>query len=332
MAILSLIFLIFNITQCWWVILANLMGGIGIGAMEPNLLASILPFGDGTKVWAFYGISLGFNFMAVIGYSVLSIGIPLIAIYATCALLCFLSIFVYLHIMKQIPTFMVANNSLDIIVVPQISVNTRHKESYKTSVMRIREVQQMFKEYREWLLTLLPYGVLLTLNLFNMNFFCTISLYVFYDGQLPLFTDMKGNVTWINRDLYFAISGVLNAVCQIVGNRTSYYTQCILSIGQKHPFYFIICEVACGVLCSCVLFIQPLIALFGIAGVYLMNGAIYSSGVKYIDSNIQQKYNLISLSVWLLFADIGSIAGQNAFEPVVTYICNAKSTPSYYCQ
>ena len=117
----------------------------------------------------------------------------------------------------------------------------------------------------------------------------------------------------------------------MIGNRASYYTKFIRIIGQKYPFCFIMFQIICGLLCSCIYFIQPFVALLGIAGVYLMNGTIYSSGVKYIDSNIDPKYNLISLSVWLLFADIGSIIGQNSFEPVVKYICNDSSTPSYYC-
>jgi len=210
-------------------------------------------------------------------------------------------------------------------------MNYRNKENYKTSAMRLRELRVMFKEYKNWFYILLPYGVFLTIDLFTMNFFCTVSLYVFYDGRIPLFTNANGTHIWINRNLYFALSGIFNAIFQMIGNRTSYYTKFILTIGQKYPFCFVIFQVICGLLCSCVYFIQPFIVLIGISGVYMMNGAIYSSGVKYIDSKIDPKYNLISLSVWLLFADIGSIIGQNSFEGVVKYICNDSSTPSYYC-
>eukprot|EP00483_Globobulimina_turgida_P008760 UN08778 len=197
--------------------------------------------------------------------------------------------------------------------------------------MRIRELKTMFREYKKWLFMLIPYGLFLTIDLFILNFFCTVSLYVFYSGEIPLFTSMEGKHVWINRDLYFALSGILNGICQVLGNRTSYYTKYITLIGQKYPFCFVVFQLCCGVLCSCVYFIQPFIALLGIAGVYLMNGAIYSSGVKYIDTKIDQKYNLIALSVWLIFADIGSIIGQNTFEPIVRYVCDDDSTPSYYC-
>lgn len=326
MIILCLIFFLFGIGETWWIIIANFIGGIGVGAIEPNLLTSILPFGDSTKVWAFYGISIGFNFMAVIGFYLLSIGLPLMYIYFTCSILCFISIFIYLRIMDQIPSFLVTNNSLDIIVEPQITMNYRDKENYKTSSMRLRELKIMFKEYKNWFYILLPYGIFLTINMFTMNFFCTISLYIFYDERIPFISNI-----WINRNLYFALSGIFNAIFQMIGNRTSYYTKFILNIGQKYPFIFIIFQVICGLIASCVYFIQPFIVLIGISGVYLMNGAIYSSGVKYIDSKIDSKYNLISLSVWLLFADIGSIIGQNSFEPIVKYICNNSSTPSYYC-
>ena len=332
MMLLCIIYFIFSTKYTFWIIFINFIGGIGVGAIEPNLLTSILPLGDDTKVWAFYGISIGFNFMAVIGFYLLSIDIPLYIIYTTCSILCFISIFIYLRIIDQTPSFLVTNDSLDIIVQPAISINLREKEDYKTSMMRLRELKLNFKEYKQWFYILLPYGVFLTLDLFAMNFFCTVSLYVFYDGKIPLFTNIKnGTHFWINRDLYFALSGVANAIFQIIGNRTSYYTKFILKIGQKYPFCFIIFQLLCGLLCSCVYFIQPFITLFGIAGVYLMNGAIYSSGVKYIDTKIDKKYNLISLSVWLIFADIGSIIGQNTFEPIVKYVCNNSSTPSYYC-
>ena len=223
MTILCLIFFALSIPETWWIIVANFIGGIGIGAIEPNLLTSILPLGDATKVWAFYGISIGFNFMAVVGFYVLSIGLPLIVIYTTSAILCFISIFIYLRIMDEIPSFLVTNNSLDFIVRPQ------------TSTMRLREFKIMFKEYKNWFYLVLPYGIFLTIDMFTMNFFCTVSLYVFYDGKIPLFTQSNGNHIWINRNLYFALSGIFNAIFQMIGNRTSYYTIYTI-IGQKYPF------------------------------------------------------------------------------------------------
>eukprot|EP00483_Globobulimina_turgida_P009602 UN09621 len=137
MLILLLIFFALSIKYCWWIILANFIGGIGIGAIEPNLLSSILPLGDPTKVWAFYGISIGFNFIAVVGFYFLSIGLPLLCIYIMCSLCCFLSIFLYLHIIQQIPSFVVTNNSLDIIVQQRVSINIRKISDYKTSMMAI---------------------------------------------------------------------------------------------------------------------------------------------------------------------------------------------------
>ena len=154
-----------------------------------------------------------------------------------------------------------------------------------------------------------------------------MQLYVFYDGTVPLF---EGRV-WVDRNLYFAVSGVLNALCQVLGNQTVYYTRCVAVIGQRHPFYFIVFQVMCGVACSCVYFIQPAVVLIGIAGVYLMNGAIYASGLQLIDSKIHHRYNLLAVSVWLVFADIGSLIAQNTFESLVQYVCDKDSTPSYYC-
>eukprot|EP01084_Bolivina_argentea_P043629 80361_1 len=40
MVLLLFIFFILSIKYCWWIILCNLIGGIGIGAIEPNLLTS----------------------------------------------------------------------------------------------------------------------------------------------------------------------------------------------------------------------------------------------------------------------------------------------------
>ena len=177
MFLLSTIYFILNSKRCEWIILCNLLGGAGVGAIESNLLSSILPLGDGTKLFALYGISLGFNFMAVAGFYLLSIGLPLICIYSTCFNLCFLSIFLYLRIIKQIPLFVVTNNSsMDIRVQSSMLLNPLHnKENVMCASMRITEFKLMLTEYKEWLPQVVAYGILLTLDLFSMNFFCTIS-------------------------------------------------------------------------------------------------------------------------------------------------------------
>ena len=145
-------FFVFQTPQCWWVILANLLGGIGIGALEPTLLSSILPLGDATKVWALYGISVGFNCMAVAGFWLLSVDMPLVCVYAACGALCLASIMVYLRVMQDTP-------------------RTVHAD------LGLGQVRRHLAEYKQWLYALLPYGVLLTLDLFVMNFFCTISVW-----------------------------------------------------------------------------------------------------------------------------------------------------------
>merc|ERR1712129_122484 len=137
----------------------------------------------------------------------------------------------------------------DIIVQSSLLLNPNHsKDHVITAAMRIKELQLMCKEYKAWLPMVASYGVLLTADLFLMNFFCTIALYVFYNGKIPLI-ESSGFHIWMDRNLYFAISGGLNALCQIAGNRASYYTSCVRAIGQRHPMYFVMLQLVAGVLC-----------------------------------------------------------------------------------
>lgn len=167
--------------------------------------------------------------------------------------------------------------------------------------------------------------------MFSVTFWCQHQFYVFFEGTIPLIPDRHGRQLWVDRDLYFAISGALNGIGQALGNRSAYYWRCIRSIGQRRPFYFIILQMLCGFTCSCIYFIQPLAILLAIGGVFTVNGAIYASGIKFIDSNVSRRHNLVALSVFFVFADIGSIIGQNTFEVIVHCVCGSDNTPSYYC-
>ena len=69
--------LLFAITKFGWigellglngVIAAYLLGGMGVGSFESNLVASISPLGPSTKLWAIVGLPLGFNVISVVGY------------------------------------------------------------------------------------------------------------------------------------------------------------------------------------------------------------------------------------------------------------------------
>ena len=345
MTLLCVLFYGLGIQHCWWVIVANYLGGVGVGAIEPTLLSSISPLGDATKVWMLYGLAIGFNFMSVIGFYVISLGVPLWSIYTLCGVMCIISMCWYLRIMNHVQRLKISNR------VNSIGINENNFQYTSSSTTRLKQFWVFITEYKQWFFKVLPHGVILTLCLFALNFFCTVSVenfsiispssllkyslflhlfsiqfYVFFDGKIPLISDW-----WIDRNLYFALSGALNAVGQALGNRAAYYWKCIRSIGQRHPFYFTICQMLCGLACSCIYFIQPLVILFAICGVFTINGAIYASGIKFIDSNVSARYNLVALSVFFVFADVGSIVGQNTFECIVEYVCGDDGLPHYYC-
>ena len=115
---------------------------------------------------------------------------------------------------------------------------------------------------------------------------------------------MKSQDSWIRRDVLFAVSGAIDAVCQMSGQRASYFSKLFRYIADRCPFSFLVIMIIGSILASCTVTMNGITVILGIGIVFFGNGLIYSSAVRYIDEKIESRYRLTCLSFLLLFSDI----------------------------
>lgn len=144
-----------------WVFLAYMLGGVGIGSFESNLLSAITPLGHETKMWAILGFPIGFACVLVGGFALTAAGTPDVAIYmiVLAMLVCGGLVFQY-----SIPNIPIENNS----------------DSFSAFV-------DNFRHWREWLPPIAWHCLALMINMFAVSLFSGVLLYILNGTQVPLF-------------------------------------------------------------------------------------------------------------------------------------------------
>ena len=182
MSLLCLVYFWFESTQVFYVYICYLLGGIGVGTFEANLLATITPLGPDTKVWAIVGMCAGFTIISVFGYALMgTFDISVVYLYLFVSVMCLISIFLWYY---RIPT----NND---------SHNIENQQSLKDFI-------QYLKDWRQWLLKVKWNCVALCLDMFCVAFFSAINQYILSGDKIPLF-GMLHNILHCARILNFIL-------------------------------------------------------------------------------------------------------------------------------
>merc|ERR1719476_737209 len=121
-----------------------------------------------------------------------------------------------------------------------------------------------------------------------------VVLYV-YDKPTVVLT---GGMTW-NKDHFIAIFNLFGFCGGLAGRWLSYNLQ------PQHPLlYFFVSMIGIGVITQWIPLLAPIGALFMMLG----DGLIYGSISRHVDECISKEFNMIAITSWLLFGDLGSIA------------------------
>lgn len=139
-----------------------------------------------------YGIAIGFNFMSVFGFYAISLGVPLWGIYVPCAVMCIAAMCWYLRIMDHVEEVVTTNKVYSVGIndrsATAAAVEAQRATQCRSSRVRLSEFWRTMREYKQWFFMVLPHGIILTLDLFALNFFCTVSVEnVPPSSSLPLF-------------------------------------------------------------------------------------------------------------------------------------------------
>lgn len=282
----------FDSVSLIWCFIAYLLAGVCVGTFEANLLSCLSPLGHETKSWAVIGIPVGFNGVSI-GFYVLFAIIP----HNTFA--------------HAFPYFMIAGSCIAGAIffyyyVPYIEFEASHD-----GVARFRENMVL---WRDWFYYIRTNCLALMIDMFFVSMFSSIVYYIYDKDELPIWTNsdvtISRNVfqTWYN---FFAFLG------DFTSRKLAYRG----SLSRKvNPLCFLILS-AVGAMC--ILSRLTLFAPFGMLLVMFANGSIYAQTTKYIDNNVDARYNLIALSVWLFIGDIGSYSASLVVQPLQIYIRSA---------
>ena len=294
MGLLGLVVVIMGSHWVGWVYICYFMGGIAIGTFESNLLTSITPLGDATKVWAIVGMPLGFASMSIGGFAFQSLPFicfsdaSLAGLYILVATLCIFAMFVFAF---KIPDKRIENNSVT-----------------------LGEVIENARLWRQWFPKLKFLALALAINMFSVSFFSGIMFYIFNDKKwVPLFGTLDNEKARMNHGWFFTIFNAFTFAGDSISRRVVY------KFRPQNPLWFLIFSAAGAAMC---LSRFPIIAPIGIFCVFFANGAIYGTSTRYIDSHIDKKFNLIALSAWLFLGDLGSVTGSNIWQLAKDNFCD----------
>jgi len=296
-AAMILISFFFFIMESKWLFLVPIcyfLCGMSIGSFESNLLSCITPLGHDTKVWAILGLPFGFNTVSIIGFALMSAGVPTIAIYLATAVMCIVGVLVFMFIIPDIP---IKNNG-----------------------QTLTEFVDNLKKWRNWFPLIWTNCLALMLDMFCVSFFTAWGLYIYSDKhEVPLWG--KGSSTLVSHDGFFAFTNTLTFSGDFISRKVAYV------IPPINALWWVLVSVV-GV----ALAMTEIAACLPPAMFCIMwaNGAIYATTTRFIDSCVPKEFNLVSLSFWLFLGDFGSVAGSNV-RPAATAAECRHIHASYYC-
>lgn len=347
MFLLSLIYFWFEATSVVWVYVCYIVGGIGVGTFEANLLATITPLGPDTKVWALVGMPAGFTIISVFGYALMGLfDVSVVFLYLFDAFTCLIGIFIWYY---RIP----------------INSDSNMSRNNDANSQTLKDFVGYLKDWRQWLLKIKINCLALCVDMFCVAFFSAINQYILTGTKIPLFgmcicllflfvffllfvplgcgcarilenvskyssiqetykhTNIQtgGNSLLVNTDDFFSVYSFLSFVGDASGRKLIYYFKY-----SKSPIYFLSFSIGGAFLC---LLKIPVLTWVGYFLIFLANGLIYASTTRKIDAHILKQWSLTSLSIWLFVGDLGSVTGSNVWQFVDNWVCPKKT--KYFC-
>eukprot|EP01029_Cantina_marsupialis_P014300 TRINITY_DN315_c0_g6_i1.p1 TRINITY_DN315_c0_g6~~TRINITY_DN315_c0_g6_i1.p1 ORF type:complete len:450 (+),score=137.11 TRINITY_DN315_c0_g6_i1:99-1448(+) len=259
------------------------LGGMGIGTYEANMFSSITPLGAKTKLWASFGIPCGVTGICFGAFMLMSWGVD----------------FHYFYI--AVACALIASMLLLAMKIPNVNIASKD-ESIKVFWKNICSI-------REWFPSIWKHSGIMILNMFSLSLLCPgVMLYIFDGKTVSL---LPGGHWTISNDTFFALYNLATFFGGSSGRKVAYSTKNVRS-----PFFTFITLILASLVGFLVAPELPILApLAGFLALF-SNGFLYNLTCRNIDTNVNNDFNLIALSCWLLLGDLGSIAGTNAMPHI----------------
>jgi len=272
--------------------IAYALGGTGVGTFDPNLLNCLTPLGKRTKLAAISAIPAGVNALLVGGFFLMA---PPMYFHAS-------------TIFLLVAAMLCAGMVLMAVRIPSTVVASSQALSVDQS--GLAQLLADCQKYRSWFPSMWGCCLAMVFNMACLTLFNPgVVLYV-YDKPLVVLSE---SISW-DRNYFIA---AFNA-CGFVGGFTGRWLSYNLRLRQP-PVYCCVSLLGIFVLLLWI----PSVAFIGALFMMLGDGLIYGSISRYIDESIHKDFNLIAITAWLLFGDIGSIIGQNLIIPIRAWALSA---------
>lgn len=266
-----------------WTYVAYLLAGVAVGTFESNLISCITPLGHQTKVWAQYGIPIGFSGISIGAFALFSV-------YPT-------NLDLQMGVYFGVAAANVAGLIFYLLAIPYVP--------FEATNQGIGAFWKDLKEFKNWALLILPYSLSLFVDMFAVSFFSAIQLFIYDIPHLPLY---PGCEVKLSKEIFRVLFNLGSMLGDGSGRKLAYWT-------PKHirPYLFLLLT---GIGAGCILSKVTFLAPIGMMFVMHANGEVYAHTTKYVDDKVPRRYNLIALSFWLFVGDAGSFVGANVVNAV----------------
>jgi hypothetical protein len=253
--------------------------GISVGTFSPNMLNIVNHMGQ-TRTWVIMAMPCGAALVTILGFSLMAVGVPIFAFYASAAVSTALALICYLFTLYR------AARRFDPM-----------GDSFS-----IRQFLFEMKAIKEWFRTVWFYGWIFAIDMFCMSFFSPgLTLYEYRTRVNFHLFGVSIQHDWF-MVLYNSGTFLGDVIARKVMSGRSFL----------HPIWYgIFLAVAVGLNLSLIPEIAP-IAAFCFSWT---NGSIFGQSTKFLGNMFFGQYHLTAISTWLFLGDVGSVVASNLVHP-----------------
>lgn len=265
-----------------FVFIAYLIGGMGIGTFESNVISCLTPLGHPTKKWAVLGVPVGFNLISVGSFAVFAIFGKTDALQgALYGVICAANL---------------VGLAFYILAIPNVP--------FEASGDTVHKFFRDLKEWREWFPIIWKHCFAMSINMMCVSLFASVVLYIYNVDPMPLWPKSEATVP---KNAFLGVYFSFSFLGDFTSRRIAYAGK------ERNPFlYLFFSAIGVGVVLSKTALVAPL----GMFLIMFANGSIYAQTTKYIDVHVPKKFNLVALSTWLFIGDVGSYIGSLITQPL----------------
>ena len=306
---------IYSLGHLWigWAFLSFGLVGMSLGVFEVAYLNVITPLGPLTKSWAIIGFPASFAIINVIGFTLVSFGMPVAVL------------FWYIVLCMPIGLIIFAKR-----IVPKLregSVDSGPAASgHVLKSNKQAKVWNSVRHWYSWVPVLCPYILAHFVTDFVMEGALPANFNTFNSDKVPLFGPTDDHL--MDKHRFFVVFFVFVGLSDMASRRFAY----CFALDTLFKNIVALCfGVTCSVLGMC-------LTILGIGAVSWASAALtffgqgfnYAVASKSIDKFIPREHNLAAYSLWMFIGSAGAIAGSTLVDHIRFWICRGE-VYTYQC-